>query len=92
MSYTFEMSPEAEHDIETHVRAGRKKLAAKIYSFIPELEAHPRTGTGKPEQLRHMEGEVWSRRIDSKHRLVYKIKEEKLIVVAVSAAGHYGDK
>jgi len=36
--------------------------------------------------------EFWSRRIDDKHRLVYKIAEDELTVIAISAYGHYDDK
>jgi len=39
-----------------------------------------------------MEANMWSRRIDQKHRLVYQINETELIVVAISAYGHYADK
>ena len=93
MSYKFEMLPKAERHIEEHRHSGRKHLVAKVYSFIPELELHPRVGTGKPERLRHMlGGEFWSRRIDEKHRLVYEIKDDTLIVIAISAAGHYENK
>ncbi|MDR0955320.1 MAG: Txe/YoeB family addiction module toxin [Rikenellaceae bacterium] len=92
MSYKFITTSGAERDIENHIRSGRKKLVQKVYALIPELEAHPRTGTGKPEQLRHTKGEMWSRRIDSKHRLVYEIREDELVVIAISAYGHYGEK
>ncbi|MBP8824378.1 MAG: type II toxin-antitoxin system YoeB family toxin, partial [Flavobacteriales bacterium] len=33
----------------------------------------------------------WSRRIDEKHRLVYRVVQEGSIEV-VSCKGHYGDK
>ncbi len=34
----------------------------------------------------------YSRRISHKHRLVYQILEEKVIVLVLAAQGHYGDK
>lgn len=92
MIYLLDVSLRASNDLERHKKSGNKKLAEKVYNLFVELAEHPRTGTGKPEQLRHMEGEVWSRRIDSKHRLVYEIREAELIVIAISAYGHYGDK
>ena len=33
-----------------------------------------------------------SRRIDSKHRLIYQVDEENKKVFLISAWGHYGDK
>ncbi len=67
-------------------------LQKKVDTFLVELARHPRTGTGQPEPMRHLEGDKWSRRIDRKHRLIYEIFEHKLVVVAISAYGHYGDK
>ena len=93
MSYKIEVDPKVFDDIDRHTKAGDKKLATKVVNLIDELREHPRSGTGKPEQLRGFsDREMWSRRIDQKHRLVYQIKESELIVVAISAHGHYGDK
>lgn len=90
MTYTVEVSNQAKSDIARHVQAGSKKLVNKIDTLMVELAAHPRTGTGQMEQLKHYkEREVWSRRIDKKHRLVYEIREHELIVIAISAYDHY---
>ena len=64
-------------------------LYKKIESFLAELEIHPRTGTGKPERLKYKAEEIWSRRINQEHRLVYSIKDEIVTVEVVSAKGHY---
>ncbi|WP_238542139.1 Txe/YoeB family addiction module toxin [Cecembia lonarensis] len=53
---------------------------------------HPETGTGKPEKLKYYRQNIWSRRIDRKHRLVYLIEETKIVVTVLGAYGHYGDK
>lgn len=92
MMYKVEIADEAMENIKTHLKAGSKKLVAKISAYISELSEHPRTRTGKPEQLKGYAIETWSRRIDSKHRLIYEIREQKLIVTAISAYGHYNDK
>ena len=34
----------------------------------------------------------WSRSITKKHRLVYQINEYEVIVLVLSAYGHYDDK
>lgn len=59
---------------------------------MDELREHPLTGTGKPEQLKHYEITTWSRRINQKHRLVYRIEHDKIIILVLSAWGHYQDK
>ncbi len=92
MIYKVIITPEAKSGIEKHIRAGNKKLVQKIFFLLDELAENPRSGTGKPEQLKGYDIESWSRRIDSKHRLVYEIYEDKLKVFAVSSYGHYGDK
>lgn len=63
----------------------------KVKTLISELVLHPTTGTGQPELLRHEKSSQWSRRITKKHRLVYKILEDEVIVLVLSAYGHYND-
>ncbi len=64
----------------------------KALALIAELYDHPRTGTGKPEQLKGGGGLLWSRRISKKHRLIYEIIETVVHVDVLTAYGHYGDK
>jgi len=65
------------------------KVLAKIIRLIAETTRTPRTGTGKPERLKHLGGEVWSRRITEKDRLVYDIQADTVIVIACRF--HYDD-
>ncbi|MBR1922786.1 MAG: Txe/YoeB family addiction module toxin, partial [Paludibacteraceae bacterium] len=53
---------------------------------------HPQTGTGHPEQLKGDKAGLWSRRINKKHRLIYEIHETEVIVLILTAYGHYEDK
>ena len=92
MSYDIQYTGEAEKDFERHRKSGNKKLLQKIDALLNELREHPRTGTGKPEQLKHYEVPTWSRRISREHRLVYRIQNEVVIVLVLSAYGHYDDK
>ena len=72
--------------------AKSNEVAFKKYlSFLPQLEEHPKTGTGHPEQHRH-ENEIWTRKISKKDRIAYTIDEEKKVVYIVSVLGHNGDK
>ena len=45
-------------------------------------------GEGKPEKLKHKDGE-YSRRIDDENRLVYEFENDKITVKA--CRGHYED-
>lgn len=61
----------------------------KLAKLLIELQEHPRTGTGQVEQLKHFKEETWSRRITKEHRLVYRIYDDVVEVLVVSAYGHY---
>ena len=58
------------------------KVLSRIIRLIGETMRTPRTGTGKPERLKHLGGEVWSRRITEKDRLVYDIQADVVTIVA----------
>lgn len=38
----------------------------------------PVAGIGKPEGLRHLGANIWSRRITQEHRLVYLVRDERI--------------
>jgi len=92
MSYTIELTIDAIKDIEKFKKSGDKKILLKIDKLLDELRAHPKTGTGKPEQLKYYEIPTWSRRLTDNHRLIYRIQEDKVVVMVLSFWGHYGDK
>jgi toxin YoeB len=66
------------------------KVLAKIIRLIAETTRTPRAGTGKPERLKHLGGEIWSRRITEKDRLVYDIEHDVITIVACRF--HYDDR
>lgn len=65
------------------------KVLSKIIRPIAETTRTPRTGTGKPERLKHLGREVWSRRITEKHRLVCDIQSDMVTIIACRF--HYDD-
>ena len=60
--------------------------------LVKELHEHPKTGIGHPEALKGVGGNVYSREINKKDRLVYEIYEEKIVVYIIAVEGHYNDK
>ena len=42
----------------------------------------PFQGSGKPEPLKHELAGCWSRRIDLEHRLIYRVGEDSIEIVA----------
>ncbi len=91
MSYEIDFSDRANQDIDYHKRTGNLSALIKIDKFLDELREHPTAGTGKPEQLKHDLTGCWSRRINKKDRLVYRIDPETKIVEILSAEGHYSN-
>ena len=90
MKYKVRFIPAAEDDIKKFEKAGKKATLKKIYKLVDELYEHPRTGTGHPEPLKYSPN-CWSRRISRKHRLVYEIQDDIVVVLVLSAYGHYED-
>lgn len=87
--YRIEILAQADKDIRSYKKAGDIAALKKIQDIFKELRIHPRSGTGKPEQLKYELMGYWSRRIDKKNRLIYRIEDKKTVVVVVSASGHY---
>lgn len=57
-----------------------------------ELSENPFEGIGQPEPLKHELSGYWSRRINQKDRIIYRVDEEIVTVIILSAMGHYGKK
>ena len=49
-------------------------------ALIRDTQRAPYEGIGKPEPLKNNLSGWWSRRIDDSNRLVYKVKDELLII------------
>ena len=67
-----------------------KKTIKLINKLLQDVSRNGNMGIGKPEALKGEFAGYWSRRIDDKNRLVYRIKDGRIEVVA--CRGHYGDK
>jgi len=57
-----------------------KKLLKRLNSLIKEIQRDPFEGIGKPEPLKHALSGYWSRRINDEHRIVYRIKDDSLLI------------
>ena len=86
--YVVRLSSDAQADL-IWLRRNVPQAFKKAVQLLSELEEHPRTGTGQVEQLKHFANETWSRRINREHRLVYEIHDNEVLVLVISAYGHY---
>lgn len=59
----------------------------RIAKLIDAIMVNPYTGIGKPKPLKYSLEGYWSRRIDSEHRIIYRITGNTLEIIALR--GHY---
>jgi toxin YoeB len=62
-----------------------RATARRINRLIAAIRRDPFRGEGKPEPLRGVVTDWWSRRITAEHRLVYRVRgsgEERMLQIA----------
>ena len=67
-----------------------RRTLRKINQLIVDITRNGNEGVGKPEALSGNLTGFWSRRINDKDRLIYKIDQENIYILACRY--HYGDK
>ena len=82
-------TPQAFEDMEFWKSSGNKVVMNKISQLLNDISAHPFSGMGKPEALRYELRGKWSRRINSEHRIIYSVDEEKTLIYVFALRYHY---
>lgn len=85
------IKPSAKKDLKKLKDSRVKATEKKVIKMLEELTEHPYSGIGKPEALKHQLKGYWSRRINKKDRLIYRVEEDTSTVYVLSAIGHYSD-
>ena len=91
MIYALEFTKTAKQEL-SDLKKNDTIAYNKAMQLLDEISEHPRIGTGRPEILKYDYAGCWSRRINQKHRLIYRIEEEVVIVFVLKIVGHYDDK
>ena len=91
MSYRIEFSSEAQKIIKKWKKSNPNSYR-KFYRLLPELEQHPRTGTGHPEPLKGGNAVTYSRRLSANDRVIYDVYDDVVTVLILEVEGHYNDK
>jgi toxin YoeB len=65
-----------------------RKVALRVVDLMEAALRDPYAGIGKPEHLKHLGGNVWSRRINDTDRLVYEVLTDR--IEFLQARYHYG--
>jgi toxin YoeB len=57
-----------------------KKILSRINDLLKDISRTPFSGLGKSEPLKHKYKGYWSRRIDGEHRLIYRVKDDEILI------------
>lgn len=63
------------------------RKAFKVLDIVQDILREPFSGIGKPEPLKYLDPDTWSRRIDLEHRVVYRVTNERIYFL--QARYHY---
>jgi len=73
-----------------HWQTQDKKTLRRINELLKDIDRNGYTGIGHPEPLKHNLSGYWSREIDKKNRIVYKIENSEIKIA--QCGSHYRDK
>jgi toxin YoeB len=79
--------PEFIEDLKRWVQVERR-TASRALDIVAAVLNDPFQGIGKPEPLKHLAPNTWSRRLTQEHRIVYVVKDNR--VEFLQARFHYG--
>ncbi|PIT09472.1 addiction module protein [Snodgrassella alvi] len=85
----FDFTPQSWMEY-TYWQSQDRKTVKKINTLLNDIARNPFEGLGKPEALKENLSGFWSRRIDDKNRLVYRIVDNRCQII--QCKGHYSDK
>ncbi len=78
--------PEFREDLRWWVE-NQRETALRVLDLVEAVLRDPFQGIGKPERLKYLDPDTWSRRITQEHRLVYRVSAER--VDFLQARYHY---
>ncbi len=78
--------PEFRDDLRWWVRTDRR-AALRALDIVEAILRDPFSGIGKPEPVKYLGANVWSRRLTQEHRIVYLVRDER--IVFLQARYHY---
>ena len=81
------LHPEFIEDLRYWVQTDRR-IALRALEIVEAVLSDPFAGIGKPEPLKYLAPNTWSRRLTQEHRIVYVVKDQR--VEFLQARYHYG--
>lgn len=68
-----EFRDDMRHWVETN-----RRIALRALDLVEAIMRDPFDGIGKPEPLKYLGADVWSRRLTQEHRLVYLVSDDRM--------------
>jgi len=84
--------PPAIRDAAYWQKNGDKKTLKKISQLLTSIQIDYKHGIGHPEPLKGCLSGYWSRRINRKDRIIYRVVESREQILIYSIKGHYTEK
>lgn len=69
--------PEFIEDLQYWVKADRR-VALRALEIVEAVLDEPFVGIGKPEPLKYLAPNTWSRRLTQEHRIVYVVMDSRV--------------
>lgn len=69
--------PEFREDLRYWVETDRW-VALRVFDLVEAVMRDPFRDIGKPEPLRHLAPNTWSRRVTQEHRVVYLVRADRI--------------
>jgi toxin YoeB len=69
--------PDFLKDLQYWIRVDRKN-AVRVLEIVLDVLRDPFTGLGKPEPLKYLGPNLWSRRLSLEHRVVYLVRDDRI--------------
>ena len=69
--------PEFIKDLRFWIRTD-KRNAARVLDIVTDVLRDPFSGLGKPEPLKYLGANIWSRRLSLEHRVVYLVRDDRI--------------
>jgi toxin YoeB len=77
MSRDAVFQPEFLEDLHYWVKTDRR-VALRAFDLVEAVIKNPFSGAGKPEPLKYLAPDTWSRRLTLEHRIVYLVREDRI--------------
>ena len=55
-----------------------RRNAARVLDIVLDVLRDPFMGLGKPEPLKYLGSNIWSRRLSLEHRVVYLVRDKRI--------------